>query len=714
MRKQDIFPLLVIILTVVVFFNKLLFKDEIFITGDFLRSDTLNQNLPFKLNYFQAFKNGNLPLWTDKIFAGYPIMAEGQSGVFYPVNFILLRVFDFVHAYNLGLVANFLIAAIGAYFFARSLGFKYLTSVFVSVVFSFSSPLVLHITHQNIVSAAVWLPWIFLFNQKFFESKNLRFLFLSIFFLAASLLAGSPQITFYIAVALCIYLTIFRKTFKYNFIRVLFSLALEFLLVLLLCSILLFPQLELIGNSTRSSGLGNIALESLPYHPRNLLTLVAPYIFGDPGLGTYPHFGGNWGMFWENTLYLGLVPFFFAVGSLFIGKRFPDIKKWWLFSIIILLLSLGKYSPTFLVYYLPVFNYFRVSSRFLFIEGFVIAVLAGFTLENFRTYKNIPASRWIVVGLLVISLLDLFKFGYLYNPTENIERVMSEPEIVNYLKKNLDEKGRIFTIGGDITYDAVNKEGWRNNNSLVLNHSNSQDADLNMLWDVSSLDGYAGLYTSDFQVYKSFVYSGLSIKNGKVEINDSSLKLLGVGSVKYLISSFELVNPNLQFVDSFGKEVDYKLYLNKFYLPKGAIFSSTTNNYEDFLKKDISKNLYITGLVNSPSFKKPSLEQDSNDKVVLKEHSENRLIYELSLSSQKWFYLSDSFYPGWKAYVDDVETPIIKANVMFRAITIPQGKHVITFKYEPEAYFYGLVISALTLSVLGFGWLTYEFRRKIV
>jgi uncharacterized membrane protein YfhO len=58
--------------------------------------------------------------------------------------------------------------------------------------------------------------------------------------------------------------------------------------------------------------------------------------------------------------------------------------------------------------------------------------------------------------------------------------------------------------------------------------------------------------------------------------------------------------------------------------------------------------------------------------------------------------LADSFYPGWKAYVDGKETAILKANHFFRALSLSQGQHMVEFKYEPLSFRIGLIVSLLT------------------
>ena len=62
--------------------------------------------------------------------------------------------------------------------------------------------------------------------------------------------------------------------------------------------------------------------------------------------------------------------------------------------------------------------------------------------------------------------------------------------------------------------------------------------------------------------------------------------------------------------------------------------------------------------------------------------------------------LADSYYPGWKAYVDGRETRILKANLFFRAVVLAEGEHVVEFRYEPLSFKIGLAVSLTTLCAL--------------
>lgn len=55
---------------------------------------------------------------------------------------------------------------------------------------------------------------------------------------------------------------------------------------------------------------------------------------------------------------------------------------------------------------------------------------------------------------------------------------------------------------------------------------------------------------------------------------------------------------------------------------------------------------------------------------------------------------SVSFAPGWRAWVDGVEAPVMRANYLFQAVAIPAGSHEIELRYEPRAVVVGLWLSA--------------------
>jgi len=61
--------------------------------------------------------------------------------------------------------------------------------------------------------------------------------------------------------------------------------------------------------------------------------------------------------------------------------------------------------------------------------------------------------------------------------------------------------------------------------------------------------------------------------------------------------------------------------------------------------------------------------------------------------------LKDAIYPGWKVEIDGVEAPLLRANVLHRAVLTPAGEHVVEFIYEPPEVATGSVISLVAMVV---------------
>jgi hypothetical protein len=71
--------------------------------------------------------------------------------------------------------------------------------------------------------------------------------------------------------------------------------------------------------------------------------------------------------------------------------------------------------------------------------------------------------------------------------------------------------------------------------------------------------------------------------------------------------------------------------------------------------------------------------------------------------------LSDSWYPGWKAYIDNQETRIYKTNAVSRGILITgAGEHTVEFRFVPKSFYMGLFVSGLTLA----GFVLYSFVKE--
>jgi uncharacterized membrane protein YfhO len=102
---------------------------------------------------------------------------------------------------------------------------------------------------------------------------------------------------------------------------------------------------------------------------------------------------------------------------------------------------------------------------------------------------------------------------------------------------------------------------------------------------------------------------------------------------------------------------------------------------------------------------------DFQAKANISRYSNRAVDIEAHLNGPGILVLADSFYPGWRAYVDGKEERIMRANLFFRAVSLPAGKHRVEFRYKPMSFTIGLVVSIVTLCGVA-GWSLILFIRN--
>jgi uncharacterized membrane protein YfhO len=86
--------------------------------------------------------------------------------------------------------------------------------------------------------------------------------------------------------------------------------------------------------------------------------------------------------------------------------------------------------------------------------------------------------------------------------------------------------------------------------------------------------------------------------------------------------------------------------------------------------------------------------------VKILEYQPEEVIIEARMKKPGKLFLADTYYPGWKAYIDDRETKIVRSHELFREVALDKGAHTVRFTYDPWTFKLGMVISLLTAAVL--------------
>jgi len=83
------------------------------------------------------------------------------------------------------------------------------------------------------------------------------------------------------------------------------------------------------------------------------------------------------------------------------------------------------------------------------------------------------------------------------------------------------------------------------------------------------------------------------------------------------------------------------------------------------------------------------------DSVELKEDHGSRVSLSVRLGCPAMIVVSDTYFPGWRAYVDGAPARIYQVNGAMRGILAPAGVHSIAMRYRPMVVYEGAALTVL-------------------
>jgi hypothetical protein len=114
----------------------------------------------------------------------------------------------------------------------------------------------------------------------------------------------------------------------------------------------------------------------------------------------------------------------------------------------------------------------------------------------------------------------------------------------------------------------------------------------------------------------------------------------------------------------------------------------------------------------SKEFQLSGISQNTDPAVIrLVDSGFNYSEFEVYAASESLLINNESHYPGWKVYVNDKESELLKANYIARAVKIPSGSSYVRFEYSPDSYRFGSLIS-LGFLLLGLLYSLLRWFRK--
>lgn len=669
-------------------------------------------------NYVSEWlRRGIFPLWSTRLMAGDPIIAELQYGLLNPLNWPLFLFHPIPRSLILWRGAFPLWwAGMGLYFYLRRSPTWRLSrsaALVGALAYMFADSFVTHLGHPQFNDAMAWLPWALWAVEE--AARRSRRIPWAAGALALIILAGHGQASLYSALAVGLYaLWVSLEGGLRHAPRRLGRLALVGLLAAALAAPAVLPGLERLPFTARAQ---------VPIEQRHgaELTRAGLVDFLNPlfhGRGV----NGSWlGWARMETGYGGAVALYLVPLGLLTNLR--RRRAWWtlLLGGLAFLYALGYSGPLYpSLARLPIFAESWRTIRMIFVLSLALALGAALGMEQLRR-----GNRWgyvwaaaLVSGGLII---------WLQAPARLATVPAGQPQMQALTGFRL---AALLAWGlALLSWAAV--QGWHPARAGVLLLLLSELVALGALVEANPPDTAPNPHTASIAYLKSdpgwfrvdvdATARGLWSPSGL--LGDGFEVPQGTGNPMEL----EAFNQFYWSIPTKGSPAYRLLGVKYIIVPKGALpgGEGIWPVYLDNPLVDIHLNtrslnriwlVYRTQPVSDlgaayqvvldPEFapeqvatveKGPWLDGTGSATLEALVYTPNRISVTVNTTAPVLLVLSDLLYPGWTATVDGQATPIYRTDGLFRGVMIPAGTHALVMRFFPVSLRLGLGAAGMAL-----------------
>lgn len=193
------------------------------------------------------------------------------------------------------------------------------------------------------------------------------------------------------------------------------------------------------------------------------------------------------------------------------------------------------------------------------------------------------------------------------------------------------------------------------------------------------------------------------------EIADLDSRLPDMMNVKYLVSYAPsedevLRHPKWRLAARLpGHQAFENLsVLERFYLVAETLQVNSEDEGENLLKSkriDPGRTALVEG---------PAPRAGNPGQVEVLDYQPESIRLRIQATGPAFLVTSESWYPGWRAWIDGQESPLVLTNLAFRGLAVPAGSHEVTMRFGPAIRWRGLAIS---LAAWAF-WLAVTLRKR--
>lgn len=706
----------------------------------------------------EAIRSGEIPLWNPYVLNGFPMHAANAMAIFAPQT-MLAYVLPIDLAWTIGFVARPVVAALGTALYARALGLNHAAALSAGFVFGWCGFNV-GWSGQAMVDIAIWTPWIMLGVLRVVERPTPARIALTGLAFAMPPLAGHPEVAAYLvllgAASALLYLgwppsaTAWAGRSRGR-LAALGGLLAAAALSLLLAAIQVVPTVEWIPQLTRELlGLsdpmpGFYALGFVVRHlaaaPTNAIGVMIP----------------------NGAMYAGLVTLLVLPAAL----AHPRWRETWFYLLVLaaaVQFAFGWGPLAWLQRAAPIQVDFP-KTRVILLADFSLAMLAGFGVAALGARRRLtrPAAAAGILGAVAIGALllrlpdpgplindaadplagprsilqgtpfalalilatagalgwaalrpgaprlgvvlgglvavDMLTFAYGHMPFSRTDVLLATPPAIEFLQSRVDASSRILATKYTIPYN------WE------------------AQFRLATPGGY--LYITRPIVEVMLPITGDPNK-GIIDLRHDLLlqqrsPLIDFLGVRYIVATVGNGSAEefAKYPERFPSVYDdgsVRIFENPRALPRARLVPCDGVEVQQFQRRAISR-------VNSPAF-------DHGSAVILDEKipcpvapagaggapvaqstevvaaTFNTYAVQGEVAVPSLLVFADTDYVGWRAYVDDREVPILRANHAFKAVRVDPGRHLVRFVFDPWSFRVGAALTGVGLAIVAalLGW----------
>jgi len=389
--------------------------------------DAVGQFYPWRVFLGRSLRKGKIPLWNPHQFCGNPFLANGQSAVLYPPNW-LFAIIDPIWAFTLIALFHLAVAGFFTYLLMKDFKISDEGAIIGGLSFELCAFLVLWMELPTFMTVAVWLPCGLWAIYRAITRRSYVWAVVSALALSLAVFAGHLQIAFYVWFAVIIWALYLIGTAWRADRRLAYKQAYVFIFIIALGSVLsaaqVLPSIELGKLSHRQIP---TSMEDYQRFTGNgfpllrLVTAVIPDYFGNPDQGNYfllGRVGERFSMpadYLEFGLYSGLLTLAAAFIALFSWRKNPHVCFWTALGGISMLIAAGSYINLPIYFGVPGFSALGGPNRILLLYMFALSVLAGYGVDylySAASYKLPLFSGKLKLGtafaLVAVAVLGIF------------------------------------------------------------------------------------------------------------------------------------------------------------------------------------------------------------------------------------------------------------------------------------------------------------------